>query len=350
MLYNLLRYIKKERFHCITCCYKGNGEVIRLVKRSGTKVIVLIRGENTRQQLEKIVRKYDIRIVYVNTYKLLREAAILRNSCPAVIYHMHHLVAYTHHKLTKKKKEKILKTIVCVSDKIIACSNIVKKQFDFIQPQVHIKTVYNGVEISSISRKETTKGILRSEYGILPGERIVAVVGRIGPQKGQQLFIRACHKVMACYDNVTFFIIGFSPSPRFLRFFHREIKQLCLDKKMFLTGFRYDIPEIMRDIDILVLPSAYEAFNVSLLEGMAAGKAVIATRTGGTPELIQNGKNGILVKPHNVENLSMAILYLLKNDSQRKLLGKRARQAIHAGYTIRSHVRKIEKNLLAMAV
>lgn len=343
MLYRLLKYINKERFNCIICSYKRSGKVIGLMRKTKSKIELLKEKRDSRLQLRNIIKKYNINVAYVSTYKLLREVMILKGMGCKIIYHMRNLLKHTHRHLAKDKKDMFLKTIFCLSDKIIACSSAVKKQFDFLKPGKFIEIIYNGIEIDSFSRRRNVETVLKQEYNISPDTKLVAIIARIEPQKEQRLFLRVCKKVKKSYQAVKFLIIGACDSPLFLKVLKNDIKSLSLTDSVILTGFRDDISRIIHDIDIVVAPSAYESFNTSLLEGMMAGKAVIATNTGGPLELVKNGKTGILLKPNDSKRFSESIIQLLKNNTERTRLGKNARKEAMAKYDIHLYTKKIEK-------
>jgi glycosyltransferase involved in cell wall biosynthesis len=345
MLYNLLKHIKKKRFRCIACCYKKSGKVIRLLKSSGVKVELLDTRKNLISQMTKIKEKYNIKIVYLNTYKLFREAVILKGLSCRVVYHMHHLLKYTHPRFSAAQKDTFLKSIYCASDRVIACSKAVKAQFNLLKKANTVNLVYNGIDTNDFSRYKDLPGALRREYNIAPGTKIVATVGRMDPGKGHRLFIKACKRIKNSYENTKFFLIGSAMDARFYDIIQSDIKHMLLTNDVIFTGFRHDIPKIMPDVDVLVLASLNEAFNVSLLEGMAAGRAVVAYDGSGVSELIRNKKNGILAYGNNTRSLAESILYLLRNDSKRSMIGRAAEKTVKTKYDAHLYAKKIQSVL-----
>lgn len=350
VLYRLLKHINKRRFNCILCCYKKSGKVIRLIEETKTKIEILKETKDREGQLKKLVKKHKIDIAYVTSYKLLPEAIVLKSLGCKVIYNMQNLLVHTHKRLTRKQKEMFLTTLFCLSDKIIACSNAVKKQFDFLKSRRHIEVVYNGVEVNKFLKLRTKKYILKKEYSIPHDTKIVAVIGRVEPKKEQRLFIKACKRIKESYNKVKFFIIGSCESTKYLKIIKDDIKRLSLVNNIFLTGLRSDIEEIIQDIDIIVLPSSDEGFPLSLVEGMIAGKAVISTNTGGVLELIKNNKTGLLVDPRDEKGLCRAVLSLLNNTKKRYRLGCNAKKEAIKRYGIDIFMNKIERILTKLRV
>src|SRR5262249_58009302 len=103
-------------------------------------------------------------------------------------------------------------------------------------------------------------------------------------------------------------------------------RQLRLDHRVIFTGQRQDVPEILRDVDIVVHPSLTEGLSNVILEAMAAGVPVVATRVGGNPELVEDGQTGFLVPVHDVKAIANGICRLLDEPSMARAFGERARQ------------------------
>jgi glycosyltransferase involved in cell wall biosynthesis len=101
----------------------------------------------------------------------------------------------------------------------------------------------------------------------------------------------------------------------------RQIKDLHLDKHVFLPGFRADVLGFLRAFDLFVMPSLSEGLGTSLLDAMAVAKATVATRTGGIPEVVIDGETGLLVAPRDHEGLAHAISALLKDSEKRTRMG-----------------------------
>ena len=99
-------------------------------------------------------------------------------------------------------------------------------------------------------------------------------------------------------------------------------------------GFRSDIPSLLRSMDIFVYPSLLEGLGTSLLDAMAAEVPVVATTTGGIPEVVSNGVNGILVPPRNPQALAKAVVTILQNNELAKKLGQAGRETVEKRFTV----------------
>jgi glycosyltransferase involved in cell wall biosynthesis len=112
-----------------------------------------------------------------------------------------------------------------------------------------------------------------------------------------------------------------------------SIKKWHLTPYVTLTGFRKDIPEILAAVDILVMPSRWEGLPMALLEGMAMGKAVIASPVGGIPDVINDGANGVLVEAGDQAGWCQAIKMLFENRELRQQLGEKAKLTVKRHYS-----------------
>ena len=153
------------------------------------------------------------------------------------------------------------------------------------------------------------------------------MLGRLDPQKGQEEFLRALPLVLEQRPDVCFVIAGDETSGEegYKRYLINLSYELHVNEHVHLFPFTEDVAEFMAAIDIFVLPSYRETFGLVLIEAMAMEKPVIATDAGGVPEIVEDGRDGLLVPPRDEKALAEAILLLLENSSLRRSLSKRAR-------------------------
>jgi glycosyltransferase involved in cell wall biosynthesis len=152
----------------------------------------------------------------------------------------------------------------------------------------------------------------------------VAFVGRISEEKGISFLIEAVAELQRESAGICLRILGDGPC-------RREYEDLsnrkCLPGSVDWMGFRNDVPEQLSRVDVFVLPSRIEASPIVLLEAMERGNAIIASRVGGIPGRIEDGRNGLLVTPCDTKELVKALRYLLQNPDARRDLGKNARES-----------------------
>jgi len=148
------------------------------------------------------------------------------------------------------------------------------------------------------------------------------IIGSLGPEKGHQYFIQAARRVIEAVKSVKFLIVGDGPLRRNLEL---KTTELDLTDNISFTGVRNDVPEILSLADIFIIASIEEGLPMVLLEAMASRKPIVATHVGAIPKVIENGLNGLLVPPHNVEELAGAIKALLFDE-------KKAQELAYNGY------------------
>jgi len=228
--------------------------------------------------------------------------------------------------------------------KIIAISEAVKK--DLIEklyvPENKITRIYNGVDTEEFS-PDICPDKFRGELN-LGSKKLIGMVGRFSPEKGQEIFLRAAAEVLKVYGDVKFVIVGDAKlgSEKFKTEMAALSKKLNLNDKVIFTGFRDDLPQILRSLDILVVPSRAEPFGRVIIEAFACSIPVIATDSGAAAEIISK-ESGILIKPDNVSELKQAIIELLKNPEQSKLMGRKGRDLVLERFSIIKHVSQIEE-------
>ncbi len=153
----------------------------------------------------------------------------------------------------------------------------------------------------------------------------VGTAGRLVSQKGIDIFVKAAGRIVSRYDRVCFYIAGEGPERSRLEFL-RDL--LGLQEKVFFLGDVKQMRSFLKDLDIFVLASRSEGLSIALLEAGCAGLPLIASATGGIPEIVRDGETGILVPAEDELSLAEAIIFLLEDSEKRKNLGDEAARDI----------------------
>ncbi len=161
-------------------------------------------------------------------------------------------------------------------------------------------------------------GRLRRELGASPGERLVGAVGQISLRKAPDVLVEAAALVLASRPATRFVVVGsrFSTKPESEAYeagLHRRVAELGLGDRFRFLGQRSDVPDVVADLDVFVHPANQEPQSIAVLEAMAAGRPIVATAVGGTPELVEDGESGLLVPPRDPPALAAAILRMLED-------------------------------------
>jgi glycosyltransferase involved in cell wall biosynthesis len=173
----------------------------------------------------------------------------------------------------------------------------------------------------------------------------IGLPGRISPWKGQDVFIRAAAMLRAEFPDARFELIGapLFAEKEYEKSLHELCRELAVESVVVFHGFVSGIGSILEKMDLVVHASiSGEPFGQVIIEGMAAGKAVVATNGGGVPEIVQDGVTGLLVPMGDAEAMAQAIRILLRDPERRLRMGARGRDRVMQNFTIDITARKVE--------
>jgi glycosyltransferase involved in cell wall biosynthesis len=205
--------------------------------------------------------------------------------------------------------------------------------------------IYYGLPASRFNAVYNKKEIY-DEFAIDYGAHLIASIGRLSPQKGQNYLIEAASIVIEQIKNVRFFIVGEGELELKLK---AQVKEKGLKDYFIFTGYRTDIPRLLSAFEILVMPSLFEGLSFSVIEASAMGVPVIATCVGGLRRSVIDKKTGILVEPMDPQALANAIIWMLKNPREAKDMGLAGKRYFKEMFTQERMVKQTEelyKNML----
>jgi glycosyltransferase involved in cell wall biosynthesis len=208
-----------------------------------------------------------------------------------------------------------------------------------------IKIVWNGIDLDFFRRSNGEKvQKLRGEFAISEGDDVLGTITRFREEKGNEYLLRAMPAVIEKNPRVKLLIAGEGPLRAELESLHRE---LGLGDRVEFVGFRRDIADFLSLADIIVIPSLMEGFGLVMAEAMAVGRPVVATRAGGMVEIATDGKDALLVRPGDPQDLADGINRLLADPELARRLALNA-MAGRERFGILSNVKKLEKMYLEM--
>jgi glycosyltransferase involved in cell wall biosynthesis len=214
-----------------------------------------------------------------------------------------------------------------------------------------VAVIFNSVDPERLGTKGPFKSI-REEYPLGNGTKLVGCIGRIIPQKGQKVLLSAVPGILRRRPDAFFLIVGdvFLKEASYKKELLEFIKNNRIEKNARLTGFRTDIGNVIRSLDLVIFPSiAPEAFPLSVLEAMSLGKPVIASDIGGVQEIIEDGVTGLLVAPNRPEQITEKVLYLLNDPQSCEEIGQRAKEFVNRKFSMENYVLDIEEACWAVA-
>lgn len=208
-----------------------------------------------------------------------------------------------------------------------------------------VSVLHNGFDPDAfVLPKGSDPSEWRALHGFEAKDRLVGVIGRLAPEKGQAHLLGLWPRIVGQFPSARLAVIGAGPLASTLR---RQAVELGVSDSVRFLGHQQDMARVLAALDLVVLPSHNEGLSFVVLEAMAAGRPVVANRVGGVPEVLDDGACGILVDPEDDIALGDAILAVLKEPGRTATLRRRARDRT-AHFTLDRHVAELERLYLQL--
>jgi glycosyltransferase involved in cell wall biosynthesis len=301
--------------------------------------------------LYRVIRDFRPFVVHTHAAKagLLGRVAARLAGVPVVVHTYHGHVLRGYFGPVKNAVFRTLEALLSpLSDALIAVSEAVKE--DLVALAVaraeHIRVVPLGLDLERYT-KELPRGALRAATGVPAEAPLVGMVGRLVPIKDVPTFLRAAVLVRAARPDARFALVGDGEERSALE---RESQRLGLDGVLSFHGWRRDLEAVYADLDVVVNSSRNEGTPVALIEALASARPVVATRVGGTADLLAAGAFGSLVPPEDPQALAAAILDVLAEPGaarRRALLGRSQVLARHGAGRLVADIDRLYRELLS---
>lgn len=358
---NLAERLDPETFALHLACLRRWGHFLDRAEKLGAPIgeyslsrLFGLDALRQRIRLGRYLRRHGVQVVHTYNFypNVFAIPAARAAGVPVVIASIRDMGAF----LTPLKKR--VHRLVCgLADCIVVNAEAIRSWLvaEGYEPR-KIVVIPNGIEVSPFSGAGGS-GKLQRELGLPSETPLVAVLSHVIPEKGLEDFLEAAAGVAGRFPEARFLFVGgrfrvkdgeIVPHPGYGEELGRRARQLGLDGRVVFTGYRMDVPEILPDIAVSVLPSLMEGLSNTLLESMAAGRPVVATRVGGSPEAVEDGTTGLLVPPRDPAALSRAICRLLERPDLADRLGRAARRSVIERFSVERMVRDTERLYLDM--
>lgn len=376
MLLALLSRLDKDKYSPFICAIKFGGPLIEEARKIGVEGECLLKKvQSSKFKVQKLIIN-TITQFFVFILISLRLAALLKKEKPDILhtflFHANILgrivgkltgisvIISSQRSVDKWRKpwhSFLDRWTVKFCNLIISNSEAGRKvliEREKIDPK-KIITIHNGIDIDKFN--QTVEGSInthnkRREFGLEPCDIVIGIIANLREVKGHRFLFEAladiCSDRVYSADNlqqtqslyIKLLVVGDGK-------LKEELINLAgkfgIKDNVIFSGFRDDISEILKIIDIFVLPSLWEGFPVSIMEAMASKKPVIASNVGGIPELVIDGETGILVFSKDVAALKNAILKLINNPQEAKIMGENSRRRIEEYFSLDKMVEETEK-------
>ena len=215
-------------------------------------------------------------------------------------------------------------------DCFITASDAIRRMLlnDGVPPDRAV-TVHEGIDIEHVA---AAPPVNVHEAFFLPHRApLVGNVAALVPHKGQRHLIEAAHLVVREIPDARFVILGEGELRESLE---RHVREYHLEKHVLLPGFRTDVLGCMKGFDLFAMSSVTEGLGTSILDAMACSRAVVATRAGGIPEIVDDGRTGVLVEPRDHATMAKEIVRLLRDDGLRRRMGDAGFARVSERFTV----------------
>lgn len=204
-----------------------------------------------------------------------------------------------------------------------------------------IEVVYSGIPTAQFREQTPSAKLakLKDDLGINGAEPILLNVGRLDSVKGQRHLIPMMELLLAEWPRARLLIVGAGTEEADLRV---RICRAGLSGCIHLLGFRSDVRQLLELCTVFVFPSLSESFGLAALEGMASARPVVASNVGGLPEIIDHGRDGLLVSPGDAAALASAVAGVLRSPALARRLGEAARDKASSRFDSTNSVRRLE--------
>lgn len=355
---NLLQRLDRDRFqgHLLCLC---RGPFAPLVQSRNIPTAEIIMRHKldlfTIPAIQRLLRSWKIDLVHTHGVRanLVARIAAARENLPVVT---------TVHSSTRLDYASRLQGMIAVfldrltsrlASRVIAISGALREELIASGfPAATISVIYNGLDLESLHLPEPeansadnspgpaaeTAAAVRAKLGLEPDQPVITTIARLHPVKGHSYLLTAAARVLQTRPDTQFLVVGDGP-------LRQELEKLAaalgISARVRFTGYYPEIADIYAVTDIVCLPSLMEGMGLVLIEAMAFGRPVVASRVGGIPEVVEDKVTGLLVPPADADRLADALLTLLQDPSQAALLGKNGRQQVQR-FSLNSMVRETE--------
>jgi glycosyltransferase involved in cell wall biosynthesis len=342
LLKSAARYLDRDRFDFeVAYVLAHKDALVPELEEAGMRVHCLKGGSKPDwlPRLRRLVRRRQIDLVHSHSPMVAAgaRAALFGTSVRRVytehnVWECYHRATYWANLLTFPR-----------SQHVFAVSDHVKESIRYPAPlrflrMPPVESLYHGLDPEAVAGWRTSDGV-RAELGIKEDAPVFGAVANFREKKGHRYLIDATALVLRELPEARLVLVGQGPLEGELR---RQVRELGLDGAVVFAGQREDAPRIAASFDVFALASVHEGLAIALIEAMAQGIPAVVTSAGGLPEVVEHGKQGLIVEPRQPRQLADSILTLLVNPRTRSEMGEQARKRA-AVFDIRNAVRRIEE-------
>lgn len=348
----LAENLDRSRFEVVISS-GGDGPLAEEARQKGIAYVPVPLGKRLSlrplREITGVLRENKIDVLHTHggIAGFYGRSAARRARTPAIVHTLHG-IHYLHYRnpLLRRLYVFLERKYSRSTDRLIlVCqSDLRQARRHRLAPEEKMTVILNGTEVrpelgtDDISRR-------RSELSWPLGRPVVGTVARLHRQKGVVNLLRAAPQILSTFPEIKIAVVGDGPQSGSLR---REAQRLGLEGKLLFLGERKDATAIIALFDIFVLPSLWEGLPFALVEAAALGKAIVATAVDGVPEILEDGKSGLLVQPGDPAALAEAVIRLLKDKEGARRIGEMARTLVPPRFPLRRMIEQTQNLYLEL--
>ncbi len=328
-LLDLIYFLDKTKITAI-CLSFTDGEMIKRLRKMGIKCYIIDTNKpfdiRIQKEIIKIINEERIQIVHAHGSRAASNVLFpVRKLHIPFIYTVHGWSFHDDQNVIIKNLRAWTEKIIChYANKVICVSSSNKETGEKIFGLKEAMVIENGVNLEIFNPNHQHED-LRETMGFSSKDFIIGFIARCTKQKNPIVFLDALNKAHSIEPSIKGLFVGEGEMDSEV---NEYINTHKMEQFLFKSKFRSDVPNLLHTIDAYCLPSLWEGLSIALLEAMAMKKAIIATPTDGTCELINDKENGIIVPFHSVDKLVDAFTTLAKSTSTCKLYGNAAHEVV----------------------
>lgn len=339
-LFTFFKHLDRSKFEPIIASFDSS-KFLEMFRSLRIPISIVPMGDKHSQPWIDFIKQKKIHLVQINALNIPLAVAA-RKARISILWRVGGCIEIAAKTLSPSQRKDYRNLISCLADQIVCPSRFLARQFNGKDHSGAVR-IFNGIDIAGIDRIVKSARARSSQNSFS-----VAMVGHLRPQKRHIDFMYAAKKIHHKYPHSRFFVFGdrckidegYRPYANKL---FQKVKLLGLEQYFSIECSYGQVLQKLSEMDVVVLPSINEGASVAILEAMALGKPVVATRSGGNPELVQHGRTGILVPPQNPDRLASAITNLLNDRQKTKHMGEAGRRVAERSFDISASLKRYEK-------
>jgi len=346
-LVNVIERADQRRFEHIVCTVRGLGPNADRLAARGVQLHALGSNDSTSRvqtpALRRAIRRFKPDIVHSRNWAAIEAVVAAKTAGGCAVVHSEH--GYEAQASLKEPWRRTVARRVAfeLADKVFAVSaqlrDLHASRTGF--PAGRIAVIHNGVDSKRFCPDVERRNRIRQELGLSDAERVIGCVANLLPVKDHRTLLDSLGSVSEVHDGWRLLLVGEGPE--------RPALQAVVDarpdwsRRVLFLGSSERVPDLLRAMDVFVLPSVAEGICNSLLEAMATGLPVVATAVGGNPEVVVDGESGFLFMAGDVAGLAGRLIELLNDPARRTELSSGAMNRVREAFSLDSMVRGYEQ-------